>query len=65
MTGYDILAFLKNIDQLQNVPVIMLTSKDSPLDRQRGVRAGAAEYLTKPFNPAKLLSAIKTQLQNG
>ena len=58
MTGYDILAVLKEDMRLKEIPVVMLTAKDSPLDREKGIRAGSAAYLTKPFNPDKLLSVI-------
>lgn len=58
MTGYDILARLKLDSQLKEIPVVMLTAKDSPVDREKGLRAGSSAYLTKPFNPDKLLSVI-------
>ncbi len=58
MTGYDILALLKQDPRLKEIPVVMLTAKDSPVDREKGLRAGSAAYLTKPFNPDKLLSVI-------
>jgi CheY-like chemotaxis protein len=58
MTGYDILAKLKQDTRLKEIPVVMLTAKDSPVDREKGMRAGSVAYLTKPFNPDKLLSVI-------
>jgi CheY-like chemotaxis protein len=58
MTGYDILAQLKQDQRLKEIPVVMLTAKDSPVDREKGMRAGSVAYLTKPFNPDKLLSVI-------
>lgn len=58
MTGYDILAKLKQDTRLKEIPVVMLTAKDNPVDREKGMRAGAVAYLTKPFNPDKLLSVI-------
>jgi len=58
MTGYDILARLQQDLGLKEIPVVMLTAKDSPMDREKGIRAGSSAYLTKPFNPEKLLSVI-------
>jgi twitching motility two-component system response regulator PilG len=58
MTGYDILAKLQEDPRLKGIPVVMLTAKDSPIDREKGLRAGAVAYLTKPFNPDKLHSVI-------
>ncbi|MBU1564779.1 MAG: response regulator, partial [Proteobacteria bacterium] len=58
MTGYDILFRLKNDERLKNVPVVMLTAKNNPVDRQRGMKGGSVAYLTKPFDPEKLLAVI-------
>ncbi len=58
MSGYDILAKLRQDHRLKGIPVVMLTAKDSPIDREKGLQAGAVAYLTKPFNPAQLLSVI-------
>jgi CheY-like chemotaxis protein len=58
MTGYDILFRLKNDDRLKEVPVVMLTAKNNPVDRQKGMKGGSVAYLTKPFDPEKLLAVI-------
>lgn len=58
MTGYDILSRLKNDERLKEVPVVMLTAKNNPVDRQKGMRGGSVAYLTKPFDPEKLLAVI-------
>lgn len=58
MSGYDILTQLKENESLQKIPVVMLTAKIGATDRQKGLRAGAIAYLTKPFNPDKLLSTV-------
>lgn len=58
MTGYDILSRLKRDGRLKNVPVVMLTAKNNPMDRQKGLRGGSVAYLTKPFDPEKLLNVI-------
>ena len=58
MTGYDILTLLKKDQRLKEIPVVMLTAKNSSVDREKGMQAGSAAYLTKPFNPDKLLSVI-------
>ncbi len=58
MTGYTILPQLKQVPHFEKLPVIMLTGKRAPSDRMKGMLAGTNEYLTKPFNPEKLLSII-------
>ena len=58
MTGYEVLAQFKKDSRFENIPVVMLTGKNSPTDRLRGMKGGADEYLTKPFDPARLLEVI-------
>ncbi len=62
MTGYDVLPRLKEMPHLKDVPAIMLTGKTGSADRVLGMRAGSSEYLTKPFNPQKLIETIKKYL---
>ena len=50
---------LTNMD----VPIIMLTAKDSPQDRITGLKRGADDYLTKPFNFEELMLRIQKLLQ--
>lgn len=61
-TGYTILPRLKELQHIQDLPVVMLTGKSAPADRMKGMLAGSNEYLTKPFDPQKLLSVIKGYL---
>lgn len=61
MPGVDGLNFcrtLRSLPQFQNLPVVMVTSKDSPFDRVQGRMAGATEYLTKPFDPDQLRQVV-------
>ncbi|THB77432.1 MAG: response regulator [Desulfobulbaceae bacterium] len=62
MTGYDILPELRQQEHLKEIPVVMLTGKKGSMDRMKGMLAGSAEYITKPFNPQKLTSVIKKYL---
>lgn len=58
MTGYTVLPQLKQFPHFADLPVIMLTGKNSATDRMKGMIAGSNEYLTKPFDPKKLLTLI-------
>lgn len=62
-TGYTILPQLKKLPHFAHLPVIMLTGKREAKDRMQGMLAGTNEYLTKPFDPQKLLSVINGYLQ--
>jgi len=62
MDGYKILSILKSNSDFKETPVIMLTSKDSFFSRMKGRMAGSTAYLTKPFDPQKLLEIIRKNL---
>jgi two-component system response regulator MprA len=48
-----------------NVPILMLTARDSVPDRVEGFEAGADDYLIKPFAPEELLMRIKALLRRA
>ncbi len=48
-----------------NVPVIMLTAKDSEIDKVVGLELGADDYVTKPFSSRELLARIRAVLRRG
>lgn len=54
VSGYDVLAELRRLDDTRDVGVILLTARREEVDRIRGLTLGADDYLTKPFSPAEL-----------
>lgn len=62
MDGYAILDIIRKQEQFRNVPVILLTSKDGVLSKWKGRWAGSTAYLTKPFDPKKLVATIEKHL---
>ena len=56
---------LDRIRDLSEVPVLMLTARDSETDRVRGLRAGADDYVTKPFDRDELLARIEGLLRRA
>ena len=59
MTGFEVLQRLKGNPETAIIPVIMLTARTQDQDVLRGWQAGVECYLTKPFNPAELITFIK------
>jgi two-component system, OmpR family, response regulator RegX3 len=53
----------KHIRQSSNVPIIMLTAKDSEIDKIVGLEIGADDYITKPYSTRELLARIKAVLR--
>ena len=60
MNGYDVLT---EIRKLNNVPVLMLTAKDSEIDKVSGLRLGADDYLTKPFLIAEFIARVQSLIR--
>lgn len=54
---------LRTIRQDSKVPVIMLTAKGETSDKVTGLKQGADDYITKPFNPVEVLARVKSQLR--
>ena len=63
--GLSILKKLKSSQLTAQIPVIMLTAKNSEYDRVRGLDSGADDYITKPFSVLELISRIKAVLRRG
>jgi diguanylate cyclase (GGDEF)-like protein len=51
MGGYEVIKRLKDNDRTKNIPVIFVTSLDSVMDEEHGLKLGAVDYITKPFSP--------------
>lgn len=62
LDGYQTCEILKRSTAFGDIPVVMLSSKDSLFDRARGNIAGSSEYLTKPFSRESLLQAVRENL---
>lgn len=58
LDGYQLCKLLRQSTETARVPVIFLTGKDGFFNKLRGQWAGAVEYLTKPFDPQKLLASV-------
>ncbi|MDR2124959.1 MAG: response regulator [Desulfovibrio sp.] len=63
MSGYDVCARLREMYSLHDLPVLMLTAKNRIQDVVMGLRAGANDYLPKPFDKEELLARVKTLLE--
>lgn len=61
--GLSILGKLRENDTHKNIPVIMLTARDSEYDKVTGLDAGADDYVAKPFGMTELISRIRAVLR--
>lgn len=58
MPGMDGFETLENIRKESSIPILMLTSKNDNISKVSGLRSGADDYLTKPFNMDELIARI-------
>jgi DNA-binding response OmpR family regulator len=58
-------AVLDRIRELSDVPVLILTSHGLEAEKVRGLRAGADDFVTKPFSNAELLARVQALLRRG
>lgn len=61
--GYKVIDIIKKNSQFDAVPIIILTSRDSLLDKLKGKLSDSDEYLTKPFKPEALLEKVAKYLK--
>ena len=59
----DGLSVCKRIKNSLNVPILMLTAKDSEIDKILGLELGADDYITKPFSVRELVARVKANLR--
>lgn len=63
MPGLDGYRVLRNIREYSNVPVIMLSAKDSNADKILGLDLGADDYITKPFEPLEAVARVNSNIR--
>src|ERR687898_1471382 len=53
----------RQLRQRSNVPIIMVTARDSEIDKVVGLEIGADDYVTKPYSPRELVARIRAVLR--
>lgn len=62
MNGYQVCRLLREDPDTQTMPFILLTAKDQKADKFWGIKTGADDFITKPFNPDDLAKRVKDLL---
>lgn len=62
MTG---LEAMKKLREQSSAPILLVTAKDSDMDKVRGLELGADDYIVKPFNPDELAARIRAVLRRS
>ena len=63
MPGLDGYRVLRNIRENNNIPVIMLSAKDTDADKILGLDLGADDYITKPFGPLEAVARVNSNIR--
>jgi len=63
MPGTDGLSLCARIRGESRVPIMIVSAKDSPLDRVTGITLGSDDYMVKPFLPLELVARVKSQMR--
>jgi two-component system, OmpR family, alkaline phosphatase synthesis response regulator PhoP len=65
LPGIDGIETCRRIREFSQTPVIMLTARDTEVDKVLGLEMGADDYVTKPFSPRELMARIKAVLRRS
>jgi len=65
LPGLDGWTVLDRLRQKKQTPVLMLTARDAPKDRVRGLDTGADDYLVKPFDLSELLARLRALIRRA
>jgi DNA-binding response OmpR family regulator len=63
--GFEVCRRLKSEPETRDIPVLMLTALEGEEERRKGKECGVCDYMTKPFDPDRLMSAIKGFAHRG
>ena len=56
---------ISGVEDIKNIPIIMLTAKGEEEDKVKGLSAGADDYVTKPFSVPELMARVKANLRRA
>ncbi|MEX0682848.1 MAG: response regulator transcription factor [Dehalococcoidia bacterium] len=63
LPGMDGFQICQEVRQFSDVPIVMLTARDSEVDKVRGLEMGADDYITKPFSHLELLARVRAVIR--
>lgn len=63
MDGFEVLQIMKSNPITHDIPVIFITAADANTNESKGLAAGAAEYIEKPFNPEVVKLRVQNQIE--
>jgi two-component system response regulator RpaA len=58
LTGFELCELMQQDPRFANIPVIIVSARDDPESKERAIRMGAKDYITKPFSADELMQKI-------
>lgn len=65
MTGIEVMRRLRGLRGMSNMPILLITGKDSDADKVAGLELGADDYIVKPFSPEELAARVRAVLRRS
>src|SRR5215213_311957 len=65
LPGIDGLEVIRRIRAAASTPIVVLTARDTELDKLLGLELGADDYITKPFSPRELVARVRAVLRRA
>jgi DNA-binding response OmpR family regulator len=59
MSGYEVVRRVREEEGIRETILVLLTARGQDSDREEGLEAGADDFMTKPFSPAKILEKVR------
>ena len=63
ISGFSLCRQIRTLDPQRRIPIIMVSTKNTPLDHSWGLRQGADRYLPKPFSDEALVQTVRELMQ--
>lgn len=63
LDGYGLIDTLRQNEEHKDTPIIILSSEEDEIDKEKGRQVGANSYLVKPFKPSLLISEVSKYLK--
>jgi DNA-binding response OmpR family regulator len=62
LNGFELCEIFKANEEFANIPIIIVSAMEDPVSREHAFKAGAKDYVTKPFLPSELSARVKVML---
>ena len=62
LSGFDVCRRLKALEESRDIPIVFLSAANEVEEQLQGLRLGAVDFISKPFQPEELLARVRTQM---